>query len=207
MSDNLIETVAELPKLCEYLHFPVQSGSSAVLRKMRRGYSREDYLDRIATIRRLIPDVALSSDFIVGFPGETERDHQDSVSLIESIHYDNIFIFNYNVRPGTRAADYPDDVPWSVKNRRLEDLLQRQRRISMERNQNLIGATVEVMVDGPAKRGGSLWTGRTRQNRDSELQRGCRRRLDLSGSDRVRQSQLSLRQDHLTVPELIAGKS
>ncbi|MBN1879894.1 tRNA (N6-isopentenyl adenosine(37)-C2)-methylthiotransferase MiaB [bacterium] len=165
MSDELVQTISELPKLCEYLHFPVQSGSTSILRKMRRGYTRDNYLNRIDTIRRLIPDVALSSDFIVGFPGESEQDHQDSVSLIESVGYDNIFIFNYCVRSGTRAADYPDDVPLQVKTKRLEDLLQRQRRIVMARNQEKIGMIVEVLVDGPAKRGVSLWTGRTRQNR------------------------------------------
>lgn len=165
MSDVLIETLAELPKVCEYLHFPVQSGSTTVLRRMKRGYTRENYLNRIDFIRRLIPDVALSSDFIVGFPGETEQDHQDSVSLIESIGYDNIFIFNYNVRSGTQAADYPDDVPFEVKVRRLEDLLQRQRRISLMKNQEMIGTEIEVLADGPAKRGGALWTGRSRHNR------------------------------------------
>ncbi|HPQ40160.1 MAG TPA: tRNA (N6-isopentenyl adenosine(37)-C2)-methylthiotransferase MiaB [bacterium] len=165
MSDELIRTVADYPKLCEYMHFPVQSGSSRVLRRMNRGYTREDYLDRVRRMKELIRGVALSSDFIVGYPGETESDHQDSVSLLETVEYDNIFIFHYNVRKGTRAALLPDNVPQEVKIRRLEDLLQRQRRISMARNQDLIGETVEVLVDGPAKRGTELWTGRNRQNR------------------------------------------
>lgn len=165
MSDELIDTIAEYPKLCEYLHFPVQSGSSRILTRMNRGYTREDYLDRVDRMKAMIPDVALSSDFIVGYPGETEEDHQQSVSLLEYVEYDNIFIFNYNIRKGTRAAQLPDNVPQEVKVRRLEDLLQRQRRISMSRNQELIGTEVEVLVDGPAKRGGGLLTGRTRRNR------------------------------------------
>lgn len=165
MSDELIRTVAAYPKLCEYMHFPVQSGSTRILQRMHRGYTREEYLDRVNMMKSLIPGVALSSDFIVGYPGETETDHQDSVSLLENVAYDNIFIFHYSVRRGTRAALLPDNVPQEVKIRRLEDLLQRQRRISLARNQDLIGETVEVLVDGPAKRGSELWTGRNRQNR------------------------------------------
>ncbi|MBN1297612.1 tRNA (N6-isopentenyl adenosine(37)-C2)-methylthiotransferase MiaB [bacterium] len=165
MSDELIQTVAECSKLCEYMHFPVQSGSSRILARMNRGYTREEYLGRVDRMKALIPDVALSSDFIVGFPGETEEDHRESVSLLEAVAYDNIFIFNYSVRTGTRAAEFPDTVPPDVKVRRLEDLLQRQRRIAMDRNQALIGETVDVLVDGSAKRGNGMWTGRTRQNR------------------------------------------
>lgn len=165
MSDQLIETVAELPKVCEYLHFPAQSGSNEMLRLMNRGYTREMYLDRVALINHLVPNVALSSDFMVGFPGETEQDFQDTVSLVESVRYDNIFIFNYNPRPGTRAAELADDVSLSEKTRRLEDLLNLQRQISMERNSALIGSVVEVLVEGDAKRGGDLKMGRSRQNR------------------------------------------
>jgi tRNA-2-methylthio-N6-dimethylallyladenosine synthase len=165
MSDDLIETVAALPKVCEYLHFPVQSGSSDILKRMNRGYNREMYLDRVAVIKRLVSGVALSSDFMVGFPGETECDHRESVLLVESVGYDNIFIFMYNPRPGTRAADLEDTVPFSVKTARLEELLHVQRRISMERNNALIGSVVEVLAEGPAKRGQGIWTGRNRQNR------------------------------------------
>lgn len=165
MSDCLIGTVAELPKVCEYLHFPVQSGSNRILERMNRGYTRENYLNRVSLIKRLMPNVALSSDFMVGFPGETEDDHRDSVNLVESVKYDNIFIFIYNPRKKTRAAGFDDDIPLEVKTQRLEDLLKRQRRISMERNRDLIGSTVEVLVEGPAKRGENLMTGRSRQNR------------------------------------------
>jgi tRNA-2-methylthio-N6-dimethylallyladenosine synthase len=165
MSNELIHAVAELPKICEYLHFPVQSGSNEILRKMKRGYTREDYLERVSLIRRSMPNVALSSDFMTGFPGETEMDHLDSVNLVETVQYDNVFIFLYNPRSGTQAADYDDDIPLKVKTKRLEDLLKRQRRISMERNQRMIDSTVEVLVEGPAKRGSNLWTGRNRQNR------------------------------------------
>lgn len=165
MSDDLIETVAELPKVCEYLHFPVQSGSSDILKRMNRGYTREMYLDRVALIKRLVSGVALSSDFMVGFPGETEHDHRESISLLESVQYDNIFIFMYNPRSGTRAADLEDTVPFPVKTARLEQLLRVQRGISMERNNALIGSVVEVLAEGPAKRGQDIWTGRNRQNR------------------------------------------
>ena len=165
MSDQLIETVAELPKVCEYLHFPAQSGSNEILRRMNRGYTREMYLDRVAIIKQLVPNVALSADFMVGFPGETEQDYLETVLLVESVRYDNIFIFNYNPRPGTRAAELADDVPLSEKTRRLENLLELQRQISMERNSALIGSVVEVLVEGDAKRGGDLKMGRNRQNR------------------------------------------
>ncbi|MCD4653194.1 tRNA (N6-isopentenyl adenosine(37)-C2)-methylthiotransferase MiaB, partial [bacterium] len=110
MSNELIQAIADYPKLCEYLHFPVQSGSSRILSRMNRGYNREDYIGRVERMKERIPDVALSSDFIVGFPGETEEDHLQSVSLLESVLYDNIFIFNYSIRTGTRAAQFVDNV-------------------------------------------------------------------------------------------------
>ncbi len=165
MSPALITAVAELPKVCEFLHFPVQSGSTKILQKMNRGYTREDYLRKVELIKKTIPDVALSSDIIVGFPGETEQDFLETVSLVREVEFENLFLFNYSIRSGTRAAELDDDVPDRTKNERLELLLEMHRAYSLKRNSDLIGCHVEVLVDGSAKRGGIKWKGRTRHNR------------------------------------------
>ncbi len=165
MSDRLIDAVAALPKVCNYLHFPIQSGSNRILRKMRRGYTREHYLERVERIRNTIPEVALSSDFIVGFPGETADDFAQTLEVLQSVRYENIFAFNYSVRAGTAAEKIPDTVPLNMKTRRLIKLIDMERAICLEINQNRIGTVQQVLVDGPAKRGGNKFTGRTTQNR------------------------------------------
>ncbi len=165
MSDALIHAVADLPKVCDYLHFPAQSGSSHILERMKRGYTRETYLERVNAIKQCIPDVALSTDIIIGYPGETDEDFQETLSLIREVEYENAFIFNYSIREGTEAADLVDDVPIRTKAARFQLLLREARGIIMRKNQCLIGESVEVLVEGAAKRGGGKLMGRTRHNR------------------------------------------
>lgn len=152
MSRDLLEAVRDLPKVCPYLHVPAQSGSNDVLRRMKRGYTVEQYREMLAEIRELIPHAAITSDFIVGFCGETEEDFQQTVQLVQEARFKNSFIFKYSPRPGTKAYElWPDDVPESVKRRRNNELLAMQNRISEEDNRKFVGQTLEILVEGPSK--------------------------------------------------------
>ena len=153
----------DCPSVCEWLHLPVQSGSTRVLRGMRRGYTREAYLDKIGELRRLIPDISLSTDIIVGFPGETEDDFEQTLSLLEEVRYDNAYIFKYSPRPGTEAAAWPDDIPHEVKADRNQRALALQESIVAERLKRFEGRTVEVLFEGPGRQAGQMF-GRTRGN-------------------------------------------
>ncbi len=152
MTDDLLAVVRDLPKVSPYLHIPAQSGSNEVLRRMRRAYTVEEYCEMLARIRETIPEAAVTSDFIVGFCGETEADFQHTVDLVRQARFKNSFIFKYSPRPGTKAAElYPDDVPDAVKRRRNNELLSIQNAISLEENQPFLGRTVEILVEGPSK--------------------------------------------------------
>ncbi|MCO6457778.1 MAG: tRNA (N6-isopentenyl adenosine(37)-C2)-methylthiotransferase MiaB [Pirellulaceae bacterium] len=152
MSDELLETVRELPKCSPYLHVPLQSGSTAVLERMKRGYTADDYRRMMERIREKLPEAAVSSDFIVGFCGETEDEFQQTVRAVAEYRFKNSFIFKYSERPGTKAMQrLPDDVPYAVKQRRNNELLQLQNQISEEDNQQFLGRSVEVLVEGPSK--------------------------------------------------------
>ena len=154
MTERLLAAVAGLPKVSPYLHVPAQSGSDEVLKRMRRGYTIGDYMEMFERIERIVPEAAVSSDFIVGFCGETEDDFQKSVRLIERCRFKNSFIFQYSERRGTKAADrLDDDIPREVKARRNNELLAVQDAIAKEDNQKLIGESVEVLVEGPSKKG------------------------------------------------------
>ena len=165
ISDRLIRSMAELPKVCEYLHFPMQSGSDNILKKMNRGYTRANYLRIVEKLKASIDGLALSSDFIVGFPGETDEDFEQTLSAVEQIRYDNTFMFKYSTRQGTAAAKYEDDVPSKVKEERHQRLLQTQNRISTEIYKSLIGGQVEVLIEGTSRKNPSRLTGRTRDNK------------------------------------------
>jgi tRNA-2-methylthio-N6-dimethylallyladenosine synthase len=147
-----LEAVARLPKVCDHFHLPAQSGSSAVLARMNRGYSREDYLRLIAEVRRIQPDAVITTDLIVGFPGETEEDHEQTLDLVRRVRFDSSFTFYYNVREGTQAAKWADDVPLKVKKERLARLIELQETISLENNLARVGRVVETLVEGPARR-------------------------------------------------------
>ncbi len=153
MTERLLLTVRDLPKCSPYLHVPAQSGSDAVLKRMKRGYTVADYMEMFERIEKILPAAAVSSDFIVGFCGETEEDFEKSIRLIQRCRFKNSFIFQYSVRPGTKASErFEDDVPREVKARRNNELLAVQDAISKEDNAKLIGETVEVLVEGPSKK-------------------------------------------------------
>jgi tRNA-2-methylthio-N6-dimethylallyladenosine synthase len=161
---KLIATMASLPRLGRYLHLPFQSGSTRVLQRMHRRYTREEYLALISEVRRAMPDVTLSTDAIVGFPGEEEEDFRATLTLVEEVRFGQLYGFVYSPRPKTPAAHYPGQVPRSVAGERLQRLFELQQAIQLELNQGRMGSTVEVLVDGPALRG-ELWQGRGDDNR------------------------------------------
>ncbi len=152
MTADLLQAVRDLPKVCPCLHVPAQSGSDAVLKRMKRGYTVGQYREMLAAIRQTVPQAAVTSDFIVGFCGETEEDFQQTVELVRESRFKNAFIFKYSPRPGTKSAElWADDVPDPVKRRRNQDLLALQNAISWEENQPFVGRAVEVLVEGPSK--------------------------------------------------------
>jgi tRNA-2-methylthio-N6-dimethylallyladenosine synthase len=165
MHEDVIRAHAELPALCEHIHLPLQSGSSAVLKRMRRTYSRERYLDRVALIREHVPDCALTTDIIVGFPGETEADFEQTLAVAEEVGYDSAFTFIYSPRRETEAATLPDQVPHEVKSARMERLVEVVQRRARERAQRFVGRTLEVLVEGPSRTDPSRLRGRSRHNK------------------------------------------
>src|SRR5579859_62130 len=165
MREDVIRAHAELPALCEHIHLPLQSGSSAVLKRMRRTYTRERYLDRVALIREHVPDCAITTDIIVGFPGETEEDFERTLSLADEVGYDGAFTFIYSPRRGTEAATLPGQVAHEVQVARMERLVEVIQRRAHERAQRFIGRTVEVLVEGPSRTDPSRLRGRSRHNK------------------------------------------
>lgn len=165
VTDELIRLYQEEPKLCHHLHLPVQSGSSRVLSRMRRGYTREHYLDAVARLRAAVPDIAITTDVIVGFPGETEEDFQETRTLMEAAHFDNAFIFKYSPRPGTLSATWEDDVSEAEKARRNQILLSDQDIRGALLNQALVGTVQRVLAEGPSLRNKAKWSGRTSSNK------------------------------------------
>ena len=180
MSDETLHVIAEEPNVCRHIHLPVQSGSSRILKLMNRKYDREWYLERVAAIRRIIPDCGLSTDIFSGFHSETEEDHHLSLSLMEECAYDSAFMFKYSERPGTYASKHlPDDVPEEVKVRRLEEIIALQNRLSAESNARCVGRVYEVLAEGTSKRSHDQLFGRTEQNRVVVFDRGTHRVGDL----------------------------
>jgi len=176
MSDDTLRVIAEEPNVCRHIHLPVQSGSDEVLKRMNRKYTRAWYLDRVAAIRRIVPDCGLSTDIFAGYCGETEEDHRQSLSLMEECAYDSAFMFKYSERPGTYASrHFPDDVPEDVKVRRLEELIALQGRLSLEANRRCVGREYEILVEGRSKRSADQLYGRTEQNKVVVFDRGTHR--------------------------------
>src|SRR5881409_4410890 len=165
LTPTLIRAMREVPKVCEYFHLPLQSGSNRVLARMNRGYTRERYLELVDEIRDAEPAMAFSTDLIVGFPGETEADFEQTLEMVEGIGYDNVFVFRYSRRPGTPAAAMDDQVPDDVKARRNSRLLDVATRVGAERSGRLAGRTMEVLIDGVSKKNPRELSGRTRCNR------------------------------------------
>ena len=166
MTDRLMDAMAEAqPKVSPYLHLPVQSGSTQVLKDMRRGYSRERYLEKIAGLRQRIPKICFGTDIIVGFPTETEADFEETLALLDTVRYDTVYSFTYSPRPGTASSTIEDRIPEAEKRARLHTLQSKQQEIQRERNQQWIGQHVEVLVEGRSKRMEQRWSGRTAENR------------------------------------------
>lgn len=166
MSDETLEVIAKMPNICKHIHLPVQSGSSRILKLMNRKYTREWYLDRIAAIKRIIPNCGISTDIFCGFHSETEEDHKESLSLMQLCQFDFAFMFKYSERPGTYAAKkLPDDVPEDVKTRRLDEIIKLQRSMSEVSNQKCIGKIYEVLVEGVSKKSREQLYGKTEQNK------------------------------------------
>jgi tRNA-2-methylthio-N6-dimethylallyladenosine synthase len=164
MREDVIRAHAELPSLCEHIHLPLQSGSSRILKAMRRTYNRERYLDRVAQIREHVPDCALTTDIIVGFPGETEDDFAETLAVYDEVGFDHAFTFVYSPRTGTEAAAMDDQVPEDVKRERIERLIAVVQRVAEARNQERIGRIEEVLVEGPSRTDPAFLRGRTRRN-------------------------------------------
>lgn len=166
MSDETLEVIAKYHNVCKYIHLPFQSGSTEVLKSMNRGYTREWYLDRIAAIKRIIPNCGLSTDILSGFHNETEEDHQETLSLMREVRFDLSFMFKYSERPGTKAADMMEDnVTEEVKSRRLQEIIALQREISIENNDNDVGEVYEVLIEGISKKSREQFYGRNSQNK------------------------------------------
>ena len=177
MSDETLQVIAEVPNVCKHIHLPVQSGSDRILKLMNRKYTREWYLDRVAAIRRIIPDCGLSTDIFVGYHDETEEDHQLSLSLMREVGYDSAFMFKYSERPGTYASKHlPDNVAEEEKIRRLNELIALQTEMSAQRNKQDEGREFDVLVEGFSKRSRQQLCGRTEQNKMVVFDKGNSKR-------------------------------
>ncbi len=165
LSAKLIEKMAELDKVCEHLHLPVQSGSNKILSKMNRGYTCEHYMDLVKKLRQAIPEIALSTDIIVGFPGEREEDFQDTLELVETVGFDGAFTFCYSPIRGTEAAQLRERIPEGISGQRLRRLIELQQKILTRKNESLIGKEVEIMVEKISKKSPDELQGRTRTNK------------------------------------------
>ncbi|MBT8290987.1 MAG: MiaB/RimO family radical SAM methylthiotransferase, partial [Muriicola sp.] len=165
MTLDVVKTMAKYKNICNYIHLPVQSGSDRVLKAMNRLHTREEYMKLITDIRKILPDCGISQDMIAGFPGETEEDHQDTLSLMEFVKYDFGFMFAYSERPGTLAArKLEDDIPEAIKKRRLQEIIAMQQKHSLYRTRQHIGKIEEVLIEGPSKKSDAHWMGRTSGN-------------------------------------------
>lgn len=166
ISDKVIDMMAKYDNVCRHIHLPVQSGSNVMLEKMRRRYTREWYLDRVARIRQAMPDCAITTDIIAGFCGETEQDHQDTLDIMRRVKYDYAYMFQYSERPGTLAArNYPDDITSQEKTRRLNEIIALQNELSLESNKRDVGKTFKVLIEGTSRRNDEELCGRTTTNK------------------------------------------
>lgn len=173
ISDELLETIARYDNICKYIHLPVQSGSNAVLKRMNRVYTREYYLERVRKIKELMPECAISTDIIAGFCGETEEDHQQTLSIMREVGYEYAYMFKYSERGGTMSAKrFQDDIPDEEKTRRLEEIIALQGELSLESNKRDIGKTFQVLIEGASKRSADQLYGRNSQNKVIIFPRG-----------------------------------
>jgi len=165
VDDSLLQVMRDTPRICNHIHLPVQAGSTEVLRRMNRTYTRDEYLRLVDKIRTYLPECGLTTDLIVGFPGETGAQFRETLSLMEEVRYDNAFMFKYSPRPYTKAVEFPDSVPEEEKSRRLQEVIDLQNTITLENNRRLIGSTAAVLVEKDSKKSDQQWMGRTDENR------------------------------------------
>lgn len=165
IDDDLLEVMRDNPKICNHIHLPLQSGSTEVLERMNRTYTREEYLRLVDRIYEYLPDCGISTDIIVGFPGETEEQFMETVSMMRQVRFDNAFMFKYSARPYTKAIEFEDTVPDEVKSDRLQHIIDLQNEITLEKNRELIGTTAQVLVEKDSKKSDKQWMGRTDENR------------------------------------------
>lgn len=165
LSDELINAISELDKVCEHIHLPLQSGASSILRLMNRGYSYDNYLQKITKLRRKVPLISITSDIITGFPGETEENHQSTIKALKEIEFEGIFAFKFSKRPGTKAAEIPEQLNESIKSERLEEILRIQDEITSSKNKYLEGSVQEILIEGFSETDKDKFTGRTRTNK------------------------------------------
>jgi len=165
MHESVLHVIAANHNVCNYIHLPVQSGSTRILKEMNRQHTREEYMELVDKIKRIIPGCAISQDMITGFPTETEEDHQDTLTLMEYVQYDFGYMFAYSERPGTLAArKMEDDIPEEVKKRRLQEVVDLQQKISLERTSRFLGQVVEVLIEKESKKSAAHWSGRNSEN-------------------------------------------
>lgn len=165
LSHRLIKAISDLPKVCEHIHLPLQSASDSILRRMNRGYTFSDYMNVVETLRKTVPTIAITTDIIAGFPGETDHDHCRTLSALRDICFDGVFAFAFSPRPGTLAATFEDQVPHPVKYDRLSDILSLQDEITLARNRDLVGSVQEVLIEETVEKNDAKYIGRTRTNK------------------------------------------
>lgn len=170
-SDELINSISQLPKVCEHIHLPMQSGSSKILKHMNRGYAYSDYLEKIIKLRKQIPGISITSDIITGFPGETEKDHLQTINALKEIEFDGIYAFKFSRRPLTKAAQMEEQVPEEIKSERLTEILRVQDEITLKINRSLEGTFQEILIEGHSKTDDNKITGRTRTNKIVNIQK------------------------------------
>lgn len=180
MSVDVLHSMAKFDNICNYIHLPVQTGSTRMLERMNRQHTREEYIELVDNIKRIIPECAISQDMITGFCGESEEDHQDTLSLMEYVKYDFGFMFAYSERPGTLAAKkFEDDVPMETKKRRLSEIINLQQKLSLYNMERFVGKTVEILIEGDSKKSAEHWMGRNSQNAVAVFPKGDEKIGDL----------------------------
>lgn len=215
---DTVEAMAGAKVVCEHIHLPVQSGSSRVLKAMKRAYTKESYISKVEMIREAIPDIAITTDIIVGFPGETEEDFQDTLDLVARVRYDSAYMFQYSPRPMTEAASFPDRLPKEVVQERFDRLAALQEEISHQHNLDTVGKTYEVVIEGTSKKDAQRLTGRTRTNKlihfpSDGAEAGSFRMVEVTGAHphhlegRIIGTRPDTRRRSLTLPLVVAGGS
>tara|TARA_B100001142_G_scaffold127066_1_gene128987 strand:- start:1655 stop:2965 length:1311 start_codon:yes stop_codon:yes gene_type:complete len=164
MTEDVLKVMSENCNICNYIHLPLQSGSNRILNRMNRTYNRDEFLNLCGKIKSYMPDCSISTDIIVGFPGETEQDFKDTLDIVSKVEFNSSFMFKYSSRPGTKASQYSDQIPENIKQRRLEELIQLQKEVTKKVNRNLIGKELQVIVEKESKKSDKQWAGRTDGN-------------------------------------------